>query len=62
MPEEVEEQSPLEEMICDAVREEFRNWLEEEGLAEQLCDAARDGAVEALEGAIPFWRKKAGKG
>ena len=58
---EVEERSPLEEKIVDGLREEFRDWLEEEGINEVMGDGAREGAVEPLEGAMPFWREKADK-
>jgi len=58
----VEERTPLEQMIYNAVYAAFRDWLDEEGVAEQMCDATRDGTTEALEGAIPFWRKKAAEG
>ena len=59
--EEVDERSPLEQMLYNAVYAAVRDWLDEENVADQMCDAAREGAVEALEGAIPFWRKKVSK-
>lgn len=62
MPEEeVAEKSPLEQMLYDAVYAAVRDWLDEEGIGEQMCDATREGTIESLEGAIPFWRKKVSK-
>jgi len=60
--EEVAERNPLEQMFYDAVYAAVRDWLDEENVAEQMSDGAREGAVEALEGAMPFWKKKATTG
>jgi len=49
-------------MVYDAVYAAVRDWLDEENVADQMCDSVREGAIEALEGAIPFWGKKASTG
>ena len=61
MSEEVEERTPLEQLIYDAHYNAVKDWLEEEGVLGQMCDAAREGAIEACEGAIPFWSRKVSK-
>jgi len=58
----IEERIPLDDRIVDRIGEVFRDWLEEEGINEVISDAAREGAAESLEGAMPFWKKKASKG
>jgi len=62
MEEEVAERSPLEQMVYDAVYAAVRDWLDEENIADQMCDSVREGIVEATEGTISFWGKKASTG